>query len=158
MGDDKETGQSPSVSARTFLILTLILALAMTAGRHVMAWGAEPVPLNTLHAVHSLTKADARAGLPVVFEGTVTYYNKSDVDLFVQEGNEAIYVETKPNEDWTLGDRVLVKGKTRDSFTPDVLSDQVTLLHHGSPPNPVEADFESMHPANTMVDGSGRPG
>ncbi|MGA8672442.1 MAG: GGDEF domain-containing protein [Terracidiphilus sp.] len=144
MGDNKETGQSPSVSARTFLIRTLILALAMTAGRHVMAWGAEPVPLNTLHAIHSLTKADARAGLPVVFEGTVTYYNKSDVDLFVQEGNEAIYVETKPNEDWTLGDRVLVKGKTRDSFTPDVLSDQVTLLHHGSPPNPVEADFEKL--------------
>ncbi|HUD56073.1 MAG TPA: GGDEF domain-containing protein [Terracidiphilus sp.] len=144
MGDEKETGQTPSGSARTFLIRALILALAMTAGRLFMAWGAEPLPLNTLHAIHSLTKADARAGLPVAFEATVTYYNRSDVDLFVQEGNEAIYVETKPNEDLALGDRVLIKGKARDSFTPDVLSDQVTLLHHGSPPNPVEADFERL--------------
>ena len=103
-----------------------------------------PAPLTTLHAVHSLTKAEARGGLPVAFEATVTYYNKTDVDLFVQEGDEAIYVETKPNEHWTPGDRVLVRGKTRDSFTPDVLSESVTLLGHGSLPKPVGADFDQL--------------
>jgi diguanylate cyclase (GGDEF)-like protein len=143
VGDDKETGQTPSGSVRTFLIRTLILALAMTVGRVFMAWGAEPLPLHTLHAIHSLTKADARAGLPVAFEATVTYY-WNDVDLFVQEGGEAIYVETKPNKHLVPGDRVLVRGKTRDSFTPDVLSDQVTLLHHGVPPNAVKADFGQL--------------
>src|SRR5208283_564503 len=74
----------------------------------------------------------------------LTYYNRSDVDLFVQDGTEAIYVETKPNKDFVPGDRVLVQGKTRDSFTPDALSDSVTVLRHGTPPNPIEANFEQL--------------
>ena len=62
----------------------------------------------------------------MAFEGTVTYYattdvnGASDVDLFVQDGNEAIYVQTKPNQALALGDRVLVKGKTRDSYRTDI--------------------------------------
>jgi diguanylate cyclase (GGDEF)-like protein len=144
MGADKETGPCFAASGGTSLIRTLIVVLAVTASGSLTAWGAEPSPLNTLHAIHTLTKAAARAGLPVAFEATVTYYNKSDVDLFVQEGREAIYVETKPNESLVAGDRVLVRGKTRDSFTPDVLSDQITLLHHGDPPIPVDANFEQL--------------
>ena len=140
---DKETGQAPSGPGGIVSFPALILALAIGVGRLFMAWGAEPLPLNTLHAIHSLTKADARAGLPVAFEATVTYY-WNDVDLFVQEGGEAIYVETKPNMNLVTGDRVLVRGKTRDSFTPDVLSDQVIFLHHGAPPNAVGADFGQL--------------
>ena len=143
MGDDKETGLHPTGSVRDLPIRTLILAFAMTAAGLAGAWGAEPSPINTLHAIHSLTKADARAGLPVAFEATVTYY-WNDIDLFVQEGGEAIYVETKPNQSLVPGDRVLVRGKTRDSFTPDILSSQVTLLHHGSPPNAIRADFGQL--------------
>jgi diguanylate cyclase (GGDEF)-like protein len=108
------------------------------------AFASQPPTLTTLHAVHSLSKAEARGGLPVAFEATVTYYNKSDIDLFVQEGGEAIYVETRRNEDFTAGDRVLVRGKTRDSFTPDVVSDSVTVLHHGALPAPVGADFGQL--------------
>jgi diguanylate cyclase (GGDEF)-like protein len=122
----------------------LIPAFAMILGWTSAAWAAEPGALTTLHAIHSLTKTEARGGLHVAFEATVTYYNRSDVDLFVQEGGEAMYVETKPNEDLAPGDRVLVRGKTRDSFTPDVLSDSVTVLHHGAPPEPVAADFEQL--------------
>jgi diguanylate cyclase (GGDEF)-like protein len=122
----------------------LTLVLAITAASAAAAPAADLVPLTTLHAIHSLTKAEASAGLPVAFEATVTYYNRTDVDLFVQQGGEAIYVETKRNEDLAPGDRVLVRGKTRDSFTPDVLSDSVTVLHHGSLPQPVDADFEQL--------------
>jgi hypothetical protein len=121
-----------------------ILAVAITAAGTATAWAGESAPLATLHAVHGLTKAEARGGLPVAFEATVTYYNRSDVDLFVQEDGEAIYVETKPNEDMRPGDRVLVRGRTRDSFTPDLVSDSVTVLRHGAPPKPIAAGFEEL--------------
>lgn len=109
-----------------------------------VAWAANPAPVTTLHAVHTLSNAVARDGLPVAFEATVTYYNPTDVDLFVQEDGEAIYVETKQNQGFAPGDRVLVRGKTRDSFNPDVLSESVTVLRHGIVPPPVPADFSQM--------------
>jgi hypothetical protein len=108
------------------------------------AWAAGPAPLTTLHSIHKLTKAEARNGLPVAFEATVTYYNKIDVDLFVQEDDDAVYVQTKPNEALVPGDRVLVRGKTRASFTTDVVSDSVTFLHHGTLPRPATADFGQL--------------
>jgi diguanylate cyclase (GGDEF)-like protein len=122
----------------------LILALAIAAASATAASAADGGTLTTLHAIHLLTKAEAGAGVPVAFEATVTYYNKTDIDLFVQEGDEAIYVETKSNEDLLPGDRVLVRGKTRDSFTPDILSDSVTVLDHGSLPAPAQASFEQL--------------
>jgi diguanylate cyclase (GGDEF)-like protein len=120
------------------------VAILSATGAWLTCVAQSLVPLTTLHAIHSLTKAEARQGLPVAFEGTVTYYNSSDVDLFVQDGGEAIYVETKRNEDISPGDRVLVHGKTRDSFSPDVLSHTVTVLRHGTLPKPVAANFEQM--------------
>jgi len=126
------------------LIRNLSLAVAMATAWTLATWATEPATLTTLHAIHALTKVEAGSGLSVAFEGTVTYYNRSDVDLFVQEGDEAIYVETKPNEDFASGDRVLVRGKTRDSFTPDVVSNSVTVLRHGALPKPVAADFQQL--------------
>jgi len=116
----------------------MILALTQ------VTWAAEPAVLKTLHAVHSLSTADAQKGLPVAFEATVTYYTRTGVDLFVQDGNEAIYVETKPLQNLAPGDRVLVRGKTRDSFHPDVLGSNVTRLHPGVLPTPVQASFPQL--------------
>lgn len=140
----EETRLHPVNPTGTFLMRISILALAVAAASALASQAPQPHTLTTLHEIHALTKAEARGGLPVAFEATVTYYNRSDIDLFVQDGGEAIYVETKPNQDLTSGDRVLVRGKTRDSFTPDVLSDSVTLLHHGDPPRPVAADFQQL--------------
>ena len=134
----------PPGSFRTLLLRTLTLAVAMVGAFFPAARAAEPGTVTTLRGIRALTKAEARSGVPVAFESTVTYYNKSDVDLFVQDGGEAIYVETKPNEDLAPGDRVLVRGKTRDSFTADVLSDSVTVLHHGALPSPAPADFQQL--------------
>src|SRR5260370_1767555 len=53
-------------------------------------------------------------------------------------------VKTRKDEGLFPGDRVLVRGKTRSSFTPDVLSESVTVLHHGMVPPPVPADFEQL--------------
>ena len=142
MVDAGETRLQPAGPTRALLMV--ILAAAMAAGWTSTAWAEEPGVLTTLQAIHSLTKAEARSGLPVAFEATVTYYNKNDVDLFVQEGSEAIYVETRRNENFVPGDRVLVRGKTRDSFTTDVLGESVTVLSHGTLPKPVPADFEQL--------------
>jgi diguanylate cyclase (GGDEF)-like protein len=126
------------------LMLNLSLAVVMAAAWAATTCAAESPLVTTLHAIRTLTKAEAKSGRTVAFEATVTYYNRSDVDLFVQDGDEAIYVETKPNEDLAPGDQVLVRGKTRDSFTADVQSDSVTVLRHGALPKPVAADFQQL--------------
>lgn len=122
-----------------FTLTLLAFVICKSAG-----WAAQSAPLASLHSIHTLTLDQARSGLPVAFEATVTYYNPGDVDLFVQDRGEAVYVETKRGEEFAPGDRVLVKGKTRGSFTPDVLSDSVTVLHHGLAPVPVAANFEQL--------------
>jgi diguanylate cyclase (GGDEF)-like protein len=144
MGDPAGIGVHAAGSTAIFLMRSLILAMMMVSASVSAAWGAQPRTLNTLHAIHTLTKAEARGALLVAFEATVTYYNRTDVDLFVQDGSEAIYVETKRNEDLVAGDRVLVRGRTRDSFTTDVLSNGVTVLHHGALPTPIDANFDQL--------------
>lgn len=42
------------------------------------------------------------------------------------------------------GDRVLVVGKTTPGFRPDVISDHITLLHHGALPKPVPTTFDEL--------------
>jgi diguanylate cyclase (GGDEF)-like protein len=132
----------PKRRARSFP--TRFLGVSLLAAVIPLAWAADPAPLTTLHAVRALSLTDARRGLPVAFEATVTYYNPIDVDLFVQDGGDAIYVETQTNETLQPGDRVLVRGKTRASFTPDVVADSVTVLHHGSLPQPESASFQQL--------------
>ena len=77
--------------------------------------------------------------LPVQFEATVTYYRDYDTDLFVQDGDSAIFVSYRAGANLVPGDRVLVRGKTQDSFRPIVVADDVTILRHGSLPRPVPA-------------------
>ena len=103
MGDEKEAAAPPAPATTSLLIRTFTLAVAITVAGIPVLWSAEPGAITSLHAIHSLTKDDARTGLPVLFEATVTYYNRSDVDLFVQDGDEAIYVETKPYENLLSG-------------------------------------------------------
>ena len=103
---------------------------------------SQPSPaLTSLSALHVLTNAGAARTLPATFEGTVTYYEKSNVDLFVQDGEVAIYVETQPGLDIVTGDRVLVQGTTRASFRPEIMAQRVTVLHHGVPPPAVRSQF-----------------
>lgn len=134
----------PSKTMRAALLRTLTLAVAMGVVFSATAHGTGPGAVTTLHGIRALTAAQARSGVPVAFEATVTYYDKTNVDLFVQDGSDAIYVETEMNEDLVTGDRVLVRGKTRDSFTVDVQSESVTVLHHGVPPSPVPANFQEL--------------
>src|SRR5579863_3298078 len=122
--------------------LTSIAALVL--GWATVACSAAATPLATLHAIHTLTNADAGKAMPVAFEATVTYYNPKDIDMFVQDGDEAIYVQAAKGADLVPGDRVLVRGHTGVYFRPDAIEDSVTLLHHGPIPKPKEATFDQM--------------
>jgi len=103
-----------------------------------------PSTLTTLRAVHALSHEEAAKGLAVAFEATVTYYSAKDVDMFVQDGDEAVYVQFTRGANLAPGDRVLVEGHARDSFRPDVVGDRITLLQHGKLPEPVPATFDRM--------------
>jgi diguanylate cyclase (GGDEF)-like protein len=101
-------------------------------------------PLTNLPAIHALSNAEAADSIPVAFEATVTYYKKGDNNLFVQDGETAIYVDTRDDLNLAIGDRVLVRGITHASFRPEIANGSVTVLRHGEPPAPVRADFRHM--------------
>jgi diguanylate cyclase (GGDEF)-like protein len=122
----------------------LVPVFAIVLGWAAAAWAAAPAPLTTLHAVHALSNAEANRALPVLFKATVTYRRNSETTLFVQDGNEAIYVWAKEDIKLSLGDRVLVQGKTQGSFRPIVIAENVTVLNHGSLPQPVPSTFDDL--------------
>jgi diguanylate cyclase (GGDEF)-like protein len=122
----------------------LIPAVAILVCLASTAWAAPPATLTTLRQIRALSDAEAGQALPVAFQATVTYYNNTGVDLFVQEGDDAIYVEAPTGIGLVLGDHVLVRGKTRNSFGTDILGESVKLLRHGAPPEPVVARFEEL--------------
>jgi diguanylate cyclase (GGDEF)-like protein len=98
----------------------------------------------TLHAAATLTNDEASKHQPVAFEATVTYYRSYDRDLFVQDGNDAIYVHATTTLSLTPGDRVLVRGTTHESFRPYVNSRDITIVGHGLLPKPEQPSFEQM--------------
>jgi diguanylate cyclase (GGDEF)-like protein len=121
-----------------------VVGFGIIFGWVALALAAAPATLTTLRQIRALSDAEASQSLPVAFEATVTYYYNDGFDLFVQEGDDAIYVETKLGAGLVVGDRVLVRGKTRNSFGTDIFGESVTLLHHGPPPAPVEARYEQL--------------
>src|SRR3954468_15800836 len=102
---------------------------------------AQTAPLTTLSAIHALTNEQANRVLPVSFAGVVTYYVRGNVDLFVQDGPTAIYVETAADQALAPGDQVLVVGTTRASFRPEVKAEKIVLRGHGALPVPAQAEF-----------------
>lgn len=124
---------------RTFgriLSLTLLIVGLGASG--------QTAPLTRLSEIHALTNTQASGALPVSFTGIVTYYMHGNIDLFVQDGNNAIYVETSPDRTFAPGDQVLVVGTTRASFRPEIKADKVLITGHGAPPRPVPADFRQL--------------
>jgi diguanylate cyclase (GGDEF)-like protein len=105
---------------------------------------AAPAPLTTLHAVKLLSNADAAQGLPVAFEATVTYFRGYQNELFVQDGQDAIFVKADTGAALVPGDRVLVKGMTDANFRPLVISSDIAVLNHGELPKPAPATFDGL--------------
>jgi diguanylate cyclase (GGDEF)-like protein len=123
----------------------LILAVAILIGSAGAAWGGlAPVPLTSLGAISALNNAEASAGVPVSFEATVTYYRGFEHKLFVQDGDFSAFVFATVDTKLLPGDRVLVKGETRESFRPIVISHDVTVMHHGVLPKALPASFQEL--------------
>jgi len=100
--------------------------------------------LTSLSALHGLTNSEAAKSIPVAFQATVAYYAHGSMDLFVEDQGMAIYVEAPKNLTLVPGDRVFVRGKTRASFRPDILAENVTFLGHGKVPAPVPATYRQL--------------
>jgi diguanylate cyclase (GGDEF)-like protein len=121
-----------------------ISALAIILGFTSVAWAPEPGALTTLRAIHALTNEQASHALPVAFEATVTYYRSDEDSLFVQDEGVAIYVQAPAGASLSPGDRVLVRGKTHNSYRPEVFADGVTFLHHGEMAKSLPATFDQL--------------
>jgi diguanylate cyclase (GGDEF)-like protein len=124
--------------------LTAVIVLACSS--FIAAWAAEPEArtLTTLAAFHALSNAEASRGIPVAFEATVVYARRYESLLFVQDGDDGIFVYAPKVAELVEGDRILIKGKSAPSFHPIVVADSVTLLHHGALPRPVRATFNEL--------------
>ncbi|MGP8175005.1 MAG: diguanylate cyclase domain-containing protein [Terracidiphilus sp.] len=122
----------------------LIPAFAIILGFASAAWAAAPAPLTTLSAVHALSNEEASHALPVAFEATVTYFRSYEHLLFVQDGDLAVFVLATTDAKLVLGDRVLIKGTTRESFRPIVVSNDIAVLHHGALPKPIPVNFGDL--------------
>ncbi|HLY43057.1 MAG TPA: GGDEF domain-containing protein [Terracidiphilus sp.] len=116
----------------------LFLGCAAEAG------AAQPQPITSLRAIHSLSNREAERQLPVAFDATVSLYDRPLMGLWVQDGGEAIYVITETDEELLPGDRVRVRGRTAAGYRPIVTSDDVVLLHTGAPPAPRPVTFAGM--------------
>jgi diguanylate cyclase (GGDEF)-like protein len=106
--------------------------------------GAATVPVSSVASVRALSHADAARQLPAVFDATVTYFRGYEHTLFVQDGTAAIYINATTSLSLIPGDRIRVRGATQDSFQPIVISSDLMLLRHESPPAPVAAAFVPM--------------
>jgi hypothetical protein len=122
----------------------VVPAFALILGWASVVCLAAPAPLGTLRAIHSLSNTEANQQIPVAFEATVTFYLREEEILFVQDGDQALYVHADTDAKLLPGDRVLVGGSTRGSFRPIVYASQVTPLSHGALPRPVPATYDEL--------------
>ena len=121
-------------------LLTIALVLVWASA----AWAAAPSTLTSLRAIHDLTNAKASLHIPVAFQATVGYARPYENLLFVQDGRAAIFVRPPTGTNLVAGDRVMVRGTTRQSFQPIVIADSVTLIQHGPVPTAVPATFDEL--------------
>ncbi len=142
MKDSEGTSQHRAGAAGTFFIRRLLPTVALAAACFSAAM-AEPA-LTSLHAIHLLSNTQASKGLPVEFQATVTYFRGYEKTLYVQDGDASIDVQPTVDVLLTPGDRVLIKGTTHESFRPYVVTDNITVLHHGPPPPAVLATFDQL--------------
>ncbi|MGO9638786.1 MAG: diguanylate cyclase domain-containing protein [Terracidiphilus sp.] len=122
------------------LIPTFAILFACAA----IAWAEAPATLTTLRQIRTLSNGEGNKGFPVAFEATVTYSRRDERFIFVQDGDDAIFVVFDSDADLLPGDRVLIKGTTSGSYKPIVISQNVTLLHHGGLPKPVNATHQQL--------------
>jgi diguanylate cyclase (GGDEF)-like protein len=120
------------------------LAFAILLGWATAVLAAAPGTLTSLRQIHALTNEQAAQAPAVEFEATVTYFRGYERTLFVQDDGIGIYVDATTNLKLIPGDRIRIRGLAHDSFRPIAASSDITLLHHGTIPQPISASFEDL--------------
>ena len=120
------------------------LALLAHIGWALAAAHAHAAVLTSLHQIHLLNNQQAEQHLAVDFEATVTYFRDYESTLFVQDGEDAIFVLAPSDIKLIPGDRIRIKGITQSSFRPLVSSHDIRLLHHGKPVDAVQANYDEL--------------
>ena len=59
-----------------------------------VAWANPSVIGTTVRNIRNFSRAQAKDGIPVTVEATVTYCRPQVNDLFVQDGDQGIFIET----------------------------------------------------------------
>jgi diguanylate cyclase (GGDEF)-like protein len=121
-----------------------IPVVAIMLGWAAAALAASPGDLTTLHAIHLINNADAKQKQPVVFEATVVYSRGYENVLFVQDGDDAVFVRPPAGTQLATGDRILIRGRMQASFRPLVIGNSLTLLHHSDPPRSTPVTFDQL--------------
>ena len=121
-----------------------VLAVALLTGLLTGALSAQPPQLTSLRAIHALTNEQASAHLPVEFPATVTYFRPYERTMFVQDGDVAIYVQAAMSMKLVPGDRILIRGTTRESFRPFVMASEIKLIGHTALPPAATASFKDL--------------
>ena len=105
--------------------------------------------IKSVQEASSFTNAQASQHQSVDFQATVTSYRSYERNLFVQDGNAAIYVRPALMYRLIPGDRIRVRGTMRESFRPYIENAQLTFLSHGPLPAPARPTFKQMIRAET---------
>ncbi|MGB7747175.1 MAG: ATP-binding protein [Verrucomicrobiia bacterium] len=96
--------------------------------------------LASLRDVKLLSNRDAGRGYPVHFQAVVTHWDPSRIDLIVQDGQAAAYVDSPPARDprLALGSLVEIVGQTRSGdFAPLIRPSSVKVIGKTELPAPL---------------------
>jgi diguanylate cyclase (GGDEF)-like protein len=115
-------------------VLAIVLA-------YTLAGIGQTATLTTLAAIVALDNSQAGQAIPVDFEASVVFSRGYENILFVQEGNDAVFVRPPAHFSYQQGDRIRVHGKTQNSFRPIVVSDAISVVGQGPLPRAINATF-----------------
>jgi diguanylate cyclase (GGDEF)-like protein len=120
---------------------TLALLLTLWGS---MAW-AQPRVLTEVRAVHDLPADQAAKAIPVHLIATVTYYQPSEITLFIEDATGAVYVKTSKPYPIRRGDLVEVTGFTAKSYRTTVAENpQIRVLSRGHLPAAHPATYREL--------------
>lgn len=91
-----------------------------------------------------MDNATAERAIPADFEATLTYFRSYEQTMFVQDGDQAIFVLATTEAPLLPGDRIRIRGITHPGLRPYVVSHDVTFVDHGSLPHPHPAVFKEL--------------
>ena len=109
------------------------------------ATAAHPT-ITSIGELHKLTPAEARLGIPVALDCTLTYYDPTWLMSFISDRTGGVYASLHGNDhlpDLHAGDRVLVQGISgAGDFAPIVQNPRFVFVEHTGFPPPVSLPVE----------------